>query len=138
MHSTGQIVYLQTVVKALASRRNYRSSYTGNLEERERWMERSRRRRSKKTCERSRIGQDGYQRQQDSTRAAQEEEDPLYNWPVSLFLKSFFPYISPRNSVRFDSSSTQREKPSRHSSLLFFIDKTPGRIDGMGGRQGQH
>jgi hypothetical protein len=35
MHSTGQIVYLQTVVKALASRRNYRSSYTGNLEERE-------------------------------------------------------------------------------------------------------
>jgi hypothetical protein len=41
MHSTGQIVYLQTVVKALASRRNYRSSYTGNLEERERdgWKE---------------------------------------------------------------------------------------------------
>ena len=30
----------------------------------------------KKTCETSRIGQDGYQRQPDSTRAAQEE-DPL-------------------------------------------------------------
>jgi hypothetical protein len=75
----------------------------------------------KKTCETSRIGQDGYQRQQDSTRAAQEEEDPLYNWPVSLFLKSFSPYISPRNSVRFDSSSTQREKPSRPRAQLSFV-----------------
>lgn len=83
------------------------------------WMDRRR----KKTCERSRIGQDGYQQQRRTTHTY----GSLYNLPENrLLLKAFSPFscllvliLLPPNHL-----------PPEYRPLFVFIDKTPGRIYG--------